>query len=524
MDSGTCYHAAMQQAPHPSTPDQGPVIAFLGDPRTHGGRAVERVDTHGAVVFLAGDRALKLKRAVRFPYMDFSTAERRRAACEAELRLNRRTAPTLYRGVLPVVRTPGGVLALGGEGEVVDWVVDMRRFDGALLFDRLADRGALTPALMRDLAEAVAAFHRDAEPRPDGGGAAAMRAVVDGNLEELRQRADLFDPAVVARLAALSGAALERHGGLLETRRAGGFVRHCHGDLHLRNIVLLDGRPTLFDGIEFDESFAVVDVLYDLAFLLMDLDRRGLWDLANAVFNRYMELTGDYGGLPLLPLFLSVRAAVRAKVEAAAAAAQTDAAAVGERRREAVAYLGHAVAALRPEPPRLVAVGGLSGTGKTTLARALAPDLGSPPGALVLRSDVLRKRLFGRADTERLPEEAYAPDVTARVYADIAGRARAALAAGIPVVADAVYAHPEERAAIEAAAAQAGAPFRGLWLEAALPVRAGRVEGRAADASDATAAVVRRQEGYDLGSLGWVRVNAAANPSEVLAVARESLS
>ncbi|HEY0837830.1 MAG TPA: hypothetical protein VGE72_28195, partial [Azospirillum sp.] len=201
----------MQHEPPPSGPDQEPVIAFLGDPRTHGGRAVERVDTHGAVVFLAGERALKLKRAVRFPYMDFCTTAKRRAACEAEVRLNRRTAPTLYRGVLPVMRRADGALALGGEGEAVDWVVEMRRFDGAMLFDRLAGRGALTPGLMRDLADAVAAFHRDAELRPDGGGAAAMRAVVDGNLEELRERGDLFDPAAVARLAALSGAALERH-------------------------------------------------------------------------------------------------------------------------------------------------------------------------------------------------------------------------------------------------------------------------------------------------------------------------
>ncbi|MGQ9371390.1 bifunctional aminoglycoside phosphotransferase/ATP-binding protein [Azospirillum sp. A39] len=507
-----------------SDTDQSAVLTFLADPATHGGRPVERIDTHGAVVFLAGGRALKLKRAVRFPYMDFSTRERRRAACEAEVALNRRTAPELYRGVEPVVRRADGTLALGGSGDPLDWVVVMRRFDGDLLFDRLAARQGLTPELMRRLADAVAAFHGAAAPRRDGGGAAAMTAVVDGNLGELAGRPDLFDAAAVARLAERSRAALARHAARLDARRDGGRVRHCHGDLHLRNIVLDDGRPTLFDGIEFDESLAVVDVFYDLAFLLMDLDQRGLRHLGNAVLNRYVEDTGDLEGLALLPLFLSVRAAVRAKVDAAAAAAQADAERAAALRRDAVAYLEHALAALDPPPPLLVAVGGLSGTGKTTLARGLAPALGPAPGALVLRSDVIRKRLLGAAETARLPAEAYVPAATAGVYGEIARCAAVALAAGHAVVADAVYARPEERQAIEAVAAAAGVPFRGVWLEAPVPVRVGRVSGRSADASDATADVARRQEGYDVGVVAWARVAAAGDPAAVLAAARETLS
>lgn len=503
--------------------DQTAVIAFLADPRTHGGRAVERIDTHGAVVFLAGDTAYKLKRAVRFPYMDFSTRDKRRLACAAELALNRRTAPDLYRAVEPVVRGPDGHLALGGVGEALDWVVVMRRFDTDRLFDRLADRGALTPDRMRRLAEAVAAFHARAMRRPDGGGAGAMRAVVAENLMELRQRPDLFAPARVERLNALSEAALARHGALMESRAHDGLVRHCHGDLHLRNIVLLDGGPTLFDCVEFDEAFAVIDVLYDLAFLLMDLDHRGLRRLGNAVFNRYLEVTGDLEGLALLPLFLATRAAVRAKIDAAAAAVQPDPAKAEALETEAVVHLEQAVSALEPPAARLVAVGGLSGTGKTTLARGLAPDLGPAPGALVLRSDVLRKQLMGVDETVRLPADAYTPAATERIYAEIARRARVALAAGHAVLADAVYARPDERRAIAAVAEHAGIPFRGLWLEAALSARAGRVGTRTGDASDATPDVVRLQQGYDVGSVAWTRVDADAGPAAVLGAAKGAL-
>lgn len=510
-------------APSTDSP-QHEVAAFLGDPRNHGGAAVERVDTHAAMVFLAGGRAYKLKRAVRYPYLDFSTVERRRAACEAELTLNRRTAPSLYLGVEPVVRRPDGDLAIGGPGDVLDWLVAMRRFPADALFDAMAERGALTPGLMRALADAVAAFHATAERRPDGGGAAAMRGVVDGNIAELRGNPALFPEDRVARLAARSAGALDRMAALLEERRRGGQVRHCHGDLHLRNIVLLDGVPTLFDGIEFDESFAVVDVLYDLAFLLMDLDHRGLRPLGNAVLNRYLEATGDLAGLALLPLFLSVRAAVRAKIAAAVAAVQDDRAAAAGLEREALAYLDHALRALEPPPARLVALGGLSGTGKTRLARALAPALGPAPGAVVLRSDAVRKRLFGVAETDRLPPEAYAPAVTARVYAVLAENARTVLRAGHAAVADAVHARPEERAAIAAVARVAGARFDGRWLDAPLAVRIDRIGRRRGDASDATAEVARRQETYDLGPLDWLRVRADRDAGETLAAMLETLA
>ena len=514
--------------------DQSAVADWLADPATHGGQAVERIDTHGAMVFLAGERVYKVKRAVVFPYMDFSTLARRKTACDAEVRLNRRTAPALYLGVLPIRRRAGGGFAFGGLDEApadaVEWAVLMRRFPQAAIFDRLAAAGGLTPDLMRDLAEAIAAFHGIAELRVASDAARRMGAVVEGNLADFGGDSALFPPDDVAELAALSRTALGRHGGLLDGRGRAGRVRRCHGDLHLRNICLIDGRPTLFDAIEFNDDLAIIDTAYDLAFLLMDLDHRDLRRFAAAVLNRYLECTGDYGGLALLPLFLSARAAVLAKVRAAMAAVQPNAAKAAEAeslRAEARVYLARARAYLKPPPPRLLVVAGLSGTGKTTLARALAPLIGPAPGAVVLRSDVIRKHLAGTAETEPLPPEGYGPEMTARVYDEICARAAAILAAGHAVIADAVFARPAERAAIEAAAARAGVPFDGLWLEAPPDTLTARVTARLSagtgDASDANAEVVAKQLAYDLGDITWPRVAAGDTPEAVQAAAADLL-
>ncbi|KJB96276.1 bifunctional aminoglycoside phosphotransferase/ATP-binding protein [Skermanella aerolata] len=482
-----------------SPADQAAIAAFLSDPATHGGD-VERIDTHGSMVFLTGDRVYKLKRAVSFPYMDYGTREKRAAACEAEVKLNRRTAPSLYLGLAPVLRGAADGFRLGplvqrAEGEAEDWLVVMARVDREALFDRMAESGRLDADLMRRLADAVAAFHASAERFTDRGGQAAMRWVVEDNVAELAERPDLFGPDRLARLADLSRVALDRHAGLLDLRRDGGLVRYCHGDLHLRNICLVDGQPTLFDCIEFNDDIAIVDVLYDQAFLLMDLEHRGLRSLANALFNRMLERTGDIGGLVLLPLFLSTRAAVRAKVEASAG-----------KDRSAREYFDHALTAIDPPGPKLVAVGGLSGSGKTTVARMLAPDIGPAPGAVVLRSDAVRKELWGVAETDRLPPEAYAPDMTHRVYAELADRARRIVSAGHGVVVDAVHARIGERAALEDLARRLGVPFRGIWLEAPPEVLIARVEARTGDASDAGESVVRRQLTYALGEISWPRV------------------
>ena len=497
--------------------DQQSVVDYLMRPVTHGGAAVERIDTHSAMVFLAGSRALKLKRGVWFDYLDFSTEPLRRAACEAEVRINRRTAPEVYRGVVAVTRQANGSLALGGQGTPVDWLVDMVRFDQEGLFDRLAARNALDLSLMRPLAAAIAHFHLAAERRNDHGGHAGMAWVVDGNAAGFaEQGVGILDSTLAAEVSTVSRLEIERQAAFLERRRRDGFVRQCHGDLHLRNIVLLDGRPTLFDAIEFNDEIACVDVLYDLAFLLMDLWKRQLPRHANAVMNGYLADTDDLAGLALLPLFLSCRAAVRAKTSATAARVQPDARRARELEDVAREYLVMARDLLKPEPPRLVAVGGHSGSGKSTLALALAPPIGGPPGAVVLRSDEIRKSLCGVPSLQRLGSDAYTQEMTARVYRALIERAAVALRAGRPVIVDAVCARPSDRAALEAAATSASVPFVGIWLDAPRDLLIARAEGRGPDASDADAGVIRRQLAEDPGVIRWPRLDASLSATSVL--------
>jgi aminoglycoside phosphotransferase family enzyme/predicted kinase len=498
------------------TEDQTEVIEFLSSPATHGGAAVERIDTHTAVVFLAGSCAWKLKRAVRFEYLDFSTVERRKDLCEEEVRLNQRTAPALYHGVVPVTRTQGGSLALRGSGTVVDWLVQMERFDQEALFDRLAESGRLDLDLMAPLVREIARFHNGAEARRDHGGKAGMQWIIDGNAAGFaEQGAGILLPAECRQVTDDSRAALERCGALLDARREAGSVRRCHGDLHLRNIVLLGGQPTLFDGVEFNDKISCIDVLYDLAFLLMDLWRRQLPRHANAIFNGYLTDTTHLAGIRLLPLFLSCRAAVRAKTSATAARAQSNATKVGELEQRAREYLAMAQQLLCLPPPCLIAIGGLSGSGKSTLALALAPSIGAVPGALVLRSDEIRKQLCGVSPLQPLGPEGYAPEITARVYDALVERAGLALRGGHSVIVDAVHARPADRAAIERIAASASVRFLGLWLDAAESTLVDRTRRRRHDPSDADEAVVRMQHAQETGRIDWHRIDASMPPERV---------
>ncbi len=490
--------------------DQSELFAFLGASATYGlHEPVVRIDTHGAAVFLAGPDVYKVKRAVRYPFMDFSTLEKRRRACEAEIRVNRVNAPDIYIGVVPVTREGSG-LRLGGSGKVVDWTVHLRRFDEGATLDRIAAAGPLGPELTDKLAVAVAGAHFRAPQREGGVATRDLRGVLVETLDELVAASDLFPPERVESLRAKMLAAFERVAALLFRRGAQGMVRRCHGDLHLGNIALIAGSPILFDAIEFDEALATSDTLYDLAFLVMDLCEKGLTADANRLLNRYLSLCegeqAQIEGLAALPLFLSLRAAVRAKVLAAQCR-------LGSRKpglcAQATAYFDAAGRFLAPAPPRLIAIGGLSGTGKTTLTAAIAPHLGVAPGALHLRSDVERKRLFGVKETTRLGAEAYGCAVSSTIYETLHALAEEALRAGRVVIVDATYQNAEQREAVAAVALRVGAPFSGIWLEAPVAILKQRVTDRKGDASDATADVVDKQSAQAVGPLSWRRLDAS---------------
>ncbi|HSC17955.1 MAG TPA: AAA family ATPase [Rhizomicrobium sp.] len=495
---------------------QSEAIAFLARPSTYGSSvsAVEQHETHGAIVFLAGDRAYKLKRAVHYPYMDYSSPEVRRAMCEAELAVNCRTAQQLYLDVLSIVREATGTLRFGARDEAasaVDWVVVMRRFPQRALLEQMRLHGQLTPPLMRNLAESIATFHMSAEVKREFGGAPGIQRVIEENAAVLRSSQGQFlgDRAVEV-LDCGARRVLADLAALLEERRTNGFVRRCHGDLHLNNICLLDGQPVLFDAVEFSEDFSCIDVLYDLAFLLMDLEHRGLRAFTNMVLNRYLEITRDYGGVAALPLFLSCRAAIRAHVAGALAENSTPAQAQAVCS-QAHALLREAIGYLSPARPRLVVIGGLSGTGKTTVARTLAPTIGKAPGAIVLRSDVIRKHLCGVPELERLPATRYDRETTRRVYSAIAATAGLLLRGGHSVIADAVYGWPGERAEIEAAARNCGAAFLPIWLTAPVQILEERIGARRGDASDATVEVLHRQVESIEGPTDWHRVDAGGS-------------
>ncbi len=494
---------------------QGPVIEFLSSPAAYpdAPQSVDTIGTHAALIFLAGDRAYKLKRAVKLPYLDFSTLEQRRVALVRELEVNSLATPELYLAVLPVTHGTAG-FELGGNGEAVEWLLEMRRFGQDALLDTVASEGRLSAANVADLAHTVEHFHRNAARVPDAGfwyqlgrTAASIKAELCG---PVAQAMGLQYHAYFERL----WQELEARGSLMAEREREGFVRRCHGDLHLKNIVLWEGRPRLFDAIEFDEAIATADVLYDFAFLLMDLWHRGLKREANWLLNHYLQhaAISELVGLALLPLFLSIRAGIRAMTGLQALGFQ-DAATQERTLTEAESYGALAQQLLSPAAPILVAIGGISGTGKTSVSREAAPFIGAVPGALHLRTDVERKAMHGVPVGQPLPDEAYAPGARDEVYRRIFKKAEIALDAGQSVIVDAVFSNEASRAAVHDLAQGAGVAFRGFWLEADASVIRQRIaarQGGAPDASDAGLAVAEAQmQSVRPPQQGWTAIDAS---------------
>ncbi|MBV8683850.1 MAG: AAA family ATPase [Caulobacteraceae bacterium] len=462
--------------------------------------ACDRVEeTSISWLYFYPGRVLKLKKPLDLGFVDFTTPDRRRWAAQREVAFNRRTAPDVYRRVITISRGAEGRVGGAGVGEPLDYAVEMRRFDEAAI---LANRPPPDGDFAEDLGRRIARFHLTADRGTSGCGAGGMDYVIRSNADQLAGCNGGLDRAAVEGLGAATTAAFERLRSLLDERMAEGFCRACHGDLHLSNILVERGEPVLFDCIEFSDRLREIDVGYDVAFLLMDLVHRGAAVAANRALNGWLDEAARgmpaslWRGLATLPLFQSVRACVRAHVNAREGKAEA-----------ARKYLSAARRYLEAPAPQLIAVGGLSGSGKSTHARRLAPDLGGAPGAVVLRSDELRKRLWGVAPTKKLGPEAYEPEATAKVYEALFSTAREVLQAGRCVIADAAFLEPPHRVRIEAIAREAGAPFEGIWMEAPEVVLRGRLASRVADASDADAQVLSTQLARDVGAIEWRRMS-----------------
>lgn len=460
------------------------------------------IETHISWVVLAGAQVFKFKKPLSLGFLDFGTLAQRRAACEQELRINRRTAPQLYEDVVALLgpaQAPRLVplAKVQPQDEVLEYGVQMQRFaDGQLLAEQLA-AGTLNPSDVSTLAERVAQLHARAAlapPDSDWGSAMRVRQQAQANLDAL---AALPLPQAERRTLQALQAWTQREGErlqpLLAARKAAGQVRECHGDLHLGNLVLLDDGPQLFDAIEFSEALRFIDPMADVAFLCMDLQARGRPDLGWHFLNGWLEHTGDYAGLALLPWYLVYRALVRAMVAGLrwGQGGQQD-----DSLQELQRYLALAELLCQPRPRGLWLAQGVSGSGKSYGSTPLV----AVRGMVRLRADVERKRLFGLAPTASsaalVPQDIYSTDATERTYAQLLALARTVLEAGFAVLVDATFLAQQQRAPFRALAAAQQLPFAILAFDAPVAVLQERVQRRLAqggDASEATPAVLAAQ-------------------------------
>ncbi len=398
------------------------------------------IETHISIILLTGPYAYKFKKPVDFSFLDFSTLEKRRHFCEEELRLNRRLAPELYREVVPVSAGP----KLGGDGEGIEYVIRMREFEQASQFDSLLDAGLLKPSHIDALALRIAKFHAGADvaaAQSNYGNPAAVKAPVEENFEQILNC--MHEAQKSTRLEHLqdwSGKTFQRLQADLQARKEHGFIRECHGDLHLRNVALVDDTPVAFDCIEFNDKLRWIDTISEIAFMVMDLDHRGQPGLASRFLNAWLEQSGDYAGVPLLRYYLVYRAMVRAKVDCLRAH-QTD---VDAATRETILQDYHAYLELgerytKPSPPTLLLMHGLSGSGKTRVSQSLLESL----PAIRLRSDIERKRLHGLAGDARtgagIDQDIYSRAAGERTYRHLKSLAGTLLEAGHTVIVDATF-------------------------------------------------------------------------------------
>jgi aminoglycoside phosphotransferase family enzyme/predicted kinase len=455
---------------------------------------IELVQTHISYVLLTGDYVYKLKKPVNFGFLDFSTLDKRQHFCAEELRMNQRGAPNLYLEVLPIAQV-GDKYSFGETSEAVEYALKMRQFPQDTLLIKMFERGELTESHLQDLGRVVAQYHAKA-PTNDYirsfGAVAQVREAFDQNYEQSEkyiggpQTQTQFDETKQYTDDFFAGRTE-----LFASRMANNWIRECHGDLHLGNICLWQDKILLFDCIEFNEPFRFVDVMYDIAFTIMDLEARQRPDLGNAFLNTYIEQTGDWEGLQLLPLYLSRQAYVRAKVTSfllddpsVPAAAKEDATAAAGR------YYTLAWHYTKPRAGRLILMSGLSGSGKSTVARQLARKL----EAIHIRSDAVRKHLGGIPLQERGGAELYSAAMTEKTYERLLELGVTLASQGWTVILDAKYDRTQMRGLAIARAEAQQIPLQILHCSAPTEILHDRLQKRTGDIADATADLLSKQQ------------------------------
>ena len=515
--------------------DQSAVIAALSKPEAYGFKPLHNKiivkDTNISKVFLTGEKAFKLKRGVKYPYVDYSSMEKRGAACRRELEICERFAPDLCFGVEEVVADKKGRIFLRSacsdkEAEVVDYVLVMRQFEENMLFENMVDRGDLDRFEMMDTAEKIFELHQKAEVITSRNPVDIIRGRIYENNAMIRCFVpDVFDDEDVDALEEAQLQALEDNRELLLKRQTENKIRWCHGDLTLRNLAMWKGQVMPFNPIEFYDDLTQIDTMYDFAFLLVEMESKGQRRLASILLNHYLALSQDWDGIPVLPLFLSCRSAVNAYVFAQRASEienKHESMLMANRAFEQLVISKHF---LEREKPVLIACGGLSGSGKSRIARESAPFIGTPPGAVIVRDDVLRKNILNLDLEKNLNTQEYTPELEDQVFREVCDKCRFLLAGGQSVVADALFHNPEQRRAIEALAREMNVEFKGLWVDAPLEVRAERVAQRKRNPSDVkTLEELKKQLDIDVGFVTWDKIDTSGERMTTLTQVRTLLA
>ncbi|MBR4126863.1 MAG: AAA family ATPase [Alphaproteobacteria bacterium] len=514
--------------------DQSAVIAALSAPGAYGFKTAHKIivkETNISDVFLTGEKAYKLKRGVKYPYVDYSTPEKRLAACRKEFEICSRFAPELCFGVEEVVADKKGRIFLRSacpdkQARVVDYVLVMREFEENMLFENMVDRGDLDRFEMMDTAEKIFELHQNAEVITTRNAVDIIRGRIYENNAMIRCFVpDVFDAEDVDDLEKKQLDALENHRELLLKRQADGRIRWCHGDLTLRNLAMWNGQVVPFNPIEFYDDLTQIDTMYDFSFLLVEMESKGQRRLASILFNHYLALSADWDGISVLPLFLSCRAAVNAYVFAQRSAEIKDKHEATLMANRAYEQLVISRRFLEPQKPVLVACGGLSGSGKSRIGRESAPFIGNPPGAVIVRDDVLRKNMLNEKLEANLDTADYTRETEERVFKEVCEKCRYVLSCGQSVIADALFHNPEQRRAIEALAREMKVEFKGLWVDAPLNIRIERVMKRKRNPSDVkTAEELKKQLDIDVGSITWDKIDTSGDRMTTLTQVRSLLT